>query len=83
MFDEGSTFSPSVLDMSEEDLLASFLAGVAQAAALSLGANIPNLLSLPHTFANAYKNVVAVALECEEYSFPKADKIKEILAVRS
>eukprot|EP00271_Cylindrocystis_brebissonii_P014791 TRINITY_DN36337_c0_g1_i1.p2 TRINITY_DN36337_c0_g1~~TRINITY_DN36337_c0_g1_i1.p2 ORF type:complete len:329 (+),score=97.68 TRINITY_DN36337_c0_g1_i1:200-1186(+) len=80
VFDSGSTFEPSVLDMTDETLLAGFGAGLATVTAVSLGANYPTLLSLPHTFVNCYKNVVAVALELENYSFPAADKIKEILA---
>eukprot|EP00897_Mesotaenium_endlicherianum_P005137 jgi/Mesen1/4651/ME000241S03689 len=80
VYENGSVYAPAVLNMSEDDLLASFMAGVAQATALSLGADYPTLLSIPHSFVNAYKNVVAVPLALEEYSFPQADKIKEILA---
>ncbi|MCO5557495.1 hypothetical protein L7F22_011060 [Adiantum nelumboides] len=47
-------------------------------AALSLGLSYPTLAAAPHMFANAFKNVVAVALETD-YSFPEADKIKEYL----
>lgn len=79
-FDDGSTFHPSVLDMSEDDLLGRFASGVANVTAVSLGADYPTTASVPHMFVNAFKNVVAVALELEEYSFPLADKIKEILA---
>jgi len=80
VYDSGSTFHPSVLDLTDEDLLTRFQVGVSQVTALSLGAGYPTILSLPHIFVNSYKNVVAVALELEEYSFPQADKIKEILA---
>jgi large subunit ribosomal protein LP0 len=80
VFDNGSTFAPSVLEMTDDDLLAKFQTGLAMVTAVCLGANYPTLLSLPHSFVNAYKNVVAVALELENYSFPQADKIKEILA---
>lgn len=67
--------------MSEDDLMEKFLMGVNMVTALSLGASYPTMASLPHVFVNCYKNVVAVALECEEYTFPQAEKIKEILAV--
>eukprot|EP00475_Leptophrys_vorax_P008348 TRINITY_DN1538_c0_g1_i1.p2 TRINITY_DN1538_c0_g1~~TRINITY_DN1538_c0_g1_i1.p2 ORF type:complete len:319 (+),score=60.29 TRINITY_DN1538_c0_g1_i1:229-1185(+) len=80
VFDDGSTFHPSVLDMSEDDLLAKFSSGVANVTAVSLGADYPTLAAVPHIFINAYKNVVGIALVLDDYSFPAADKIKEILA---
>lgn len=80
VYDNGSSYVPSVLDMTDEVLLEKFQSGVSAVTSLSLGANYPTLLSVPHSFVNAYKNVVAVALELESYSFPQADKIKEILA---
>eukprot|EP00850_Spirogloea_muscicola_P023065 SM000326S12433 [mRNA] locus=s326:100925:102824:- [translate_table: standard] len=80
VYDDGSVFQPSVLDMTDDVLISAFAAGVGNIAALSLGANYPTLASLPHTFVNCYKNVIAVALGLENYSFPAADKVKEILA---
>ncbi|KAI5068496.1 hypothetical protein GOP47_0016841 [Adiantum capillus-veneris] len=78
VYDSGSVFDPAVLDLTEDDLVAKFASGVSMVAALSLGLNYPTLAAAPHMFANAFKNVVAVALEIE-YSFPEADKIKEYL----
>ena len=43
-------------------------------AALCLGAGYPTLVSLPHSIINAYKNVLAIAVETD-YSFPLADKV--------
>lgn len=80
VYDSGSAFHPSVLDIADADLLSKFQAGVGAVTSLALGANYPTLLSLPHFFVNGYKNVVAIALELDTYSFPAADKIKEILA---
>jgi large subunit ribosomal protein LP0 len=79
VYDNGSVFAPEVLDLTEEDLVGRFAAGVSNVAALSLGLNYPTLAAAPHMFVNAFKNVVSVALETE-YSFPQADRIKEILA---
>ncbi|CAI6008693.1 unnamed protein product [Closterium sp. NIES-65] len=81
VFDDGSTFHPSVLDMSKDDLLGHFASGVANVAAISLSADYPTLAAVPHVFANSYKNVIAVALALDDYTFPLADKVKEILAV--
>jgi len=80
VYDNGSIFEPAVLDLTEEHLLARFMAGVRNVAALSLAAGIPTLASVPHSIANAFKKLVAIAVECESFSFSKADKYKEYLA---
>ena len=67
------------MDITDEDMLGSVQAAIANVAALSIGANFPTIASVPHSFLNAYKNVLAIALETG-YSFPAADKIKAILA---
>lgn len=78
VYDDGSVFDPAVLDLSEEDLIGKFAAGISNVAALSLAVSYPTLASAPHAFLNAYKNLVAVALGTE-FSFPEADQIKEYL----
>ncbi|XP_051134494.1 60S acidic ribosomal protein P0 [Andrographis paniculata] len=79
VYENGSVFSPEVLDMTEEDLIEKFASGVAMVTALSLAISYPTLAAAPHMFINAYKNVLAVAVETD-YSFPQADKVKEYLA---
>ncbi|GAQ77975.1 60S acidic ribosomal protein P0 [Klebsormidium nitens] len=78
VYDAGSTFDPKVLDLEDDQLVSAFQAGVANVAALSLAANYPTLASLPHSIVNAYKNVLAIAVETE-YSFPLAEPVKEFL----
>lgn len=77
--EHGSIFPKEVLDLSDDDIRASFGAGLRQVAALCLGANYPTIAAMPHIMINAYKNVLAIAVETE-YSFPQGDKIKEMLA---
>lgn len=79
IFENGSLFDPKVLDITDNDMLASIGAAIANVASLSLGANYPTLASIPHSVLNGYKNVLAIALETD-YSFPAADKVKAILA---
>lgn len=79
VYENGSVYDPKVLDLTDDDLANSFSAGVATVAALSLGANYPTLVSIPHSIINSYKNVLAVSI-ATEYSFPLADKVKEYLA---
>ncbi|XP_034705014.1 60S acidic ribosomal protein P0 [Vitis riparia] len=78
VYDNGSVFSPEVLDLTEEDLIEKFAAGVSMVTSLSLAISYPTLAAAPHMFINAYKNVLAVAV-ATEYSFPQADKVKEFL----
>ncbi|KGN65800.1 60S acidic ribosomal protein P0 [Cucumis sativus] len=78
VYDNGSVFSPAVLDLSEEDLLEKFLAGVSMVASLSLAVSFPTLAAAPHMLINAYKNALAIAV-ATEYSFSEADEIKEFL----
>ncbi|GMH04208.1 hypothetical protein Nepgr_006047 [Nepenthes gracilis] len=77
-YDNGSVFSPEVLDLTEDDLIEKFATGVSMATALSLAISYPTLAAAPHMFLNAYKNVLAIAVETE-YSFPQAEKVKEYL----
>ncbi|GJN12523.1 hypothetical protein PR202_ga30807 [Eleusine coracana subsp. coracana] len=78
VYDGGSVFSPEVLDLTEDDLVEKFAAGVSMVASLSLALSYPTLAAAPHMFINGYKNVLAVAVETD-YSYPHADKIKEYL----
>ncbi|KAK7320613.1 hypothetical protein VNO77_30250 [Canavalia gladiata] len=78
VYENGSVFSPEVLDLTEDDLVEKFAVGVSMVTSLSLAVSYPTLAAAPHMFVNAYKNVLAVAVETE-YSFPEADKVKEYL----
>ncbi|KAK4436531.1 60S acidic ribosomal protein P0 [Sesamum alatum] len=79
VYENGSVFSPEVLDLTEDDLVEKFAVGVSMVASLSLALAYPTLAASPHMFINAYKNLLCVALETD-YSFPQADKVKEYLA---
>ncbi|KAK7367919.1 hypothetical protein VNO80_09939 [Phaseolus coccineus] len=78
VYDNGSVFSPEVLDLTEDDLIEKFVAGVSIVTSLSLAISFPTLAAAPHMFVNAYKNVLSVAVETD-YSYPEADKVKEYL----
>ncbi|KAK4433259.1 60S acidic ribosomal protein P0 [Sesamum alatum] len=79
VYDNGSVFSPEVLDLTEDDLIGKFAMGVSMVTSLSLAISYPTVAAAPHMFINAYKNVLAVAV-ATDYSFPQADKVKEYLA---
>jgi len=79
IYDNGSVYDPSVLKLTNEDLLGKFRNGINNVASLSLSIGYPTLASLPHALSAAYKNVLSVAVETE-YSFPAAEKIKAYIA---
>jgi len=79
VYDNGHIYEPAVLDLTDADLLAKFTDGLSRVAALSLETGIPTLASLPHSLADAYKNVLALSV-ATDYTFPAAQAIKDYIA---
>ncbi|CAN1257034.1 60S acidic ribosomal protein P0-2 [Linum perenne] len=79
-YDDGSVFSPEVLDLTEDDLMAKFVSGVSMVTAFSLAISYPTLAAASHMFIGAYKNVLSVAVDTE-YTFTQAEQVKEYLKV--
>jgi len=78
VYDNGSIYTPEVLDMTQDELRSRFQQGVRNIAALSLGINYPTAASVPHMVANAFKNLLAVAA-VTDITFKEAEKLKEYL----
>lgn len=78
VYDSGSIFSPDILDIKPEDLRAKFQAGVANLAAVSLEIGYPTLASVPHSIANGFRNLLAVAA-VTEVEFKEAETVKEFI----
>lgn len=78
VYDQGSLYDPAVLNIKEDDIVSSVMAGISNVAALSLQIGFPTEASLPHVIINGYKNVLGVAL-ATDFSFPLADKMKEMI----
>ncbi|PFH53181.1 hypothetical protein AMATHDRAFT_1600 [Amanita thiersii Skay4041] len=74
VYDRGNTFSPSVLDVDEKELIDRFMTGIKTIAAISLALNYPTIVSVTHSLVNAYKNLLAVAL-VTEYTFEGVEKV--------
>ncbi|KAF7811256.1 60S acidic ribosomal protein P0-like [Senna tora] len=66
VYDNGSVFSPEVLDLTEDDLVEKFAAGVSTLTSFALSISYPALSATPHMFVNAYKNVLS-AEKTKEY----------------
>lgn len=82
IYDNGTTFSPDVLDITPEVLAERFSEGIKNIASISLAINYPNAASVPHMIVNAMKNMMAVALETD-ISFKEAEKVKAAFAESS
>ncbi|CAG5109529.1 Oidioi.mRNA.OKI2018_I69.chr2.g4051.t1.cds [Oikopleura dioica] len=78
-YDAGSVYSPEILDITEDDIKARFMGAVANVASVSLAIGYPTAASAPHSIANAFKNIQAVAA-VTEITFPQVEKLKEYLA---
>lgn len=78
VYDSGSIFSPNILDIKPEDLRSKFQQGVANVAALSLAIGYPTIASAPHSIANGFKNLLAIAA-VTDVEFKQAETVKEFL----
>lgn len=79
VYDDGQTFSPSVLDIKEEQLLAALTSAIATITTISLAANYPTLPSIMHSLVNGYKKALAVAVETD-YSWEGIEELKDRIA---
>lgn len=78
VYDKGSLYSPDVLDITDERLTQSVLAGIANIAAISMKIGHPTRASVPHSVMNGLQNLVAISL-VTDYVCKPAEKIKAIL----
>ncbi|XP_052085889.1 60S acidic ribosomal protein P0-like [Mytilus californianus] len=79
VYDNGTIFEPAILDIKDEDLRERFMLGVRNIAALSLIIGYPTVASAPHSMANGFKRLLAIAVGTD-YTFKQAEKTKEYLA---
>jgi len=79
VYDQGSVFSPEILDITDDDIKDKFMAGVANVAAVCLEIGYPTIASAPHSIANGMKNLLAIAA-VTDITFKEAEMLKEFLA---
>jgi large subunit ribosomal protein LP0 len=79
VYDQGNAFPPHVLDIGEDQLLKAFSTAITTIACLSLALNFPTLPSVIHSVVNAYKKVLAVAIETD-FSWPEIEELKDRIA---
>jgi large subunit ribosomal protein LP0 len=78
VYDSGTVFSPEILDIKPEDLRAKFVNGVQNIAAISLQIGYPTVASAPHSIANGFKRLLAIAA-VTNVEFEQAKTLKEYL----
>merc|ERR1719412_490813 len=78
IYSDGAVFTPEVLDLTKDDLVAKFFHAVRVTAALGLRIGVPNIASIPHSFGNAFKKLLAVSVQ-SGFLFEAAKPYKEFL----
>merc|ERR1712176_32829 len=78
VYDSGSVFDPAILDITEDDIRNRFMSGVQNVASVSLAIGYPTVASVPHSIANAFKNVMAVAA-ATDIEFAQVAQMKAFL----
>jgi len=79
IYERGTVIDASVLDITTEQIAASFHSGLRQVAALCFTLNYPTIIGVPHTLLRAYKEALSLGLELNTYSWDGLDTVKEIL----
>lgn len=78
VYENGSVFDPSILDITPEDLRAKFMDGIKNIAAVSLAIGYPTVASAPHSIINGFKKLMAVAA-ATDIEFEQVKGVKEYL----
>jgi len=78
VYDSGTIFEPSILDITDDDLRKRFMEGVVNLACVSLAMGYPTIASVPHIIVNGFKNLLAIAASTE-IEFKEAETVKEFL----
>lgn len=73
---EGQLIPKDIIELKDDQILANLSKNVGWVTALSVEANIPNSLSVPHFVVNSFKYLLAVGLE-GEYEFKQLKEAQE------
>ncbi|KAF1741206.1 hypothetical protein MXB_1352 [Myxobolus squamalis] len=79
IYDNGLCYPPSVLDIKQEDILASFKSAISEIACITLAIGYPTSVSVPHMVQNSLKELIAICLEAD-ISNTIIDEFKESVA---
>lgn len=79
VYENGTVYDASILDMSQDEILQKFFAGVRKIAAISLAIGYPTIASLPHIVAGAFSKIIALSIEAD-IEVKEAKPFKDFLA---
>jgi len=79
VYENGSTYSVKILEMSDNDLVNMFTSSAARMAAVSFALGYINQVTLPHSFGRAFRMICALALQTD-YDFDELKAVKEAIA---
>jgi len=79
VYEAGSIFDPTILDITDDDLKKSIMTAVRNVAAISLSIGYPTIASVPHSIVNGMKKCMAIAA-VTDITFKEAEMMKEYLA---
>lgn len=79
VYDNGSLYDPSILDITDDDIRSKFVEGAAIVTMVSLGIGYPTRASIPHMVTNAFRNLLAVSV-ATDYTFKESAAIKELMS---
>lgn len=78
IYQNGTIFSPEVLDITNDQILSAFRIGAKNVAAVSIMCRQPTTVSVPYSILLAFSNLLAVAV-ASEFTFSEAKEIKAYL----
>lgn len=78
IYDNGSVYSSSVLDITDETILTAFKSGITNVAAFSRELSIPTTASVPHSIIEGFKHCAAICLDTD-FVFPEMKQLKEMI----
>jgi len=76
IYEDGSVYPVAILDITPDDILQKFFAGVSKLTALSLSIGWPSQLTIGHYFASAFKKLAAISL-ATTYTFKQLDELQK------
>jgi len=76
VYDDGQVFPPSVLDITDDELVGHFVSAVNTIASISLAIGYPTLPAVGHSVVNSYKDLLAVAI-ATKYVYPEIEELAD------
>jgi len=79
VYENGTVYNSSILDMSQDDILRKFTSAVSKLSAISLAVGYPTAASIGHVVAGSFAKIIALSLETD-LEVEQAKPFKEYLA---